>query len=232
MNNIRLYLFLWTLPELTRSWLIPALFALLTGCSSTPAELAQVSESEPLAEKMAQLKPRPGPDDYPVASFPGDSLYELLVAEVAGYRSRYDVALNKYVNAVVETRDPGVAARATMLALHLKKYGEALEAALIWVEVEPENVVASRHAVDLLLRAGKLDIAIGHMETVKLLGGMTSFDVLAYRAADLAPKQREAVLASITKMLDRHPEDEQLFFARAVLLEQSGQLPEALVLTE
>jgi tetratricopeptide (TPR) repeat protein len=182
--------------------------------------------------KPAPPKPRPDPDDYPVAPFPGDSLYELLVAEVAGYRSRYDIALDKYVDAVVETRDPGVAARATGLALYLKKYAEALETALIWAEVDPENVTARRHAVDLLLRAGKLEPAIGHMEAVKQLGGKASFDVFAYRAVDLAPKQRAAVLAAITEMLDRHPGDEQLLFSRAVLLEQSDQLPEALAITE
>ena len=159
-------------------------------------------------------------------------MYELLVAEVAGYRSRYDVALAKYLDAVVETRDPGVAARGTRLGLYLKKYDEALEMALIWAEVEPDNVAAHRNAVDLLLRAGRLEPAIGHMETVKQLGGTTSFDVFAYRTADLAPKQRTAVLGAITELLDRHPGDEQLLFSRAVLLEQSGQLAEALAVTE
>jgi len=136
------------------------------------------------------------------------------------------------VDAVVETRDPGVAARATRLALYLKKYAVALETTLIWAEVDPENVDARRHAVDLLLRAGKLEPAIGHMEAVKQLGGKASFDVFAYRAADLAPKQRAAVLAAITEMLDRHPGDEQLLFSRAVLLEHSDQLPEALAIAE
>ena len=135
-------------------------------------------------------------------------MYELLVAEVAGYRSRYDVALAKYLDAAVETRDPGVAARGTRLGLYLKKYDEALEMALIWAEVEPDNVAAHRNAVDLLLRAGRLEPAIGHMEAVKQLGGTTSFDVFAYRAADLAPKQRTAVLGAITELLDRHPGDE------------------------
>ena len=48
----------------------------------------------------------------------------------------------------------------------------------------------------------------------------------------LAPEQRAAVLAAITGMLDRHPGDEQLLFSRAVLLEHSGQLPEALAIAE
>jgi tetratricopeptide (TPR) repeat protein len=46
------------------------------------------------------------------------------------------------------------------------------------------------------------------------------------------PKQRTAVLGAITELLNRHPGDEQLLFSRAVLLEQSGQLAEALAVTE
>lgn len=232
VNNIRRSSFIRTLPEPLRFWLLSILVALLAGCSTVPVEPEPVSTPEPIVAEPAQPQPRPDPDDYPVAPFPGDSLYELLVAEVAGYRSRYDVALDKYVAAVIETRDPGVAARATRLALYLKKYPEALETVLIWAEVDPENVVAHRHAVDLLLRMDKLEPAIGHMEAVKQLGGKASFDVFAYRALGLAPKQREAVLAAITEMLDRHPGDEQLLFSKAVLLENSDQLPEALIIAE
>ena len=232
VNNIRRSSFIWSLPEPLRFWLLSILVALLAGCSTVPVEPETVRTPEPIAAKPAQPITQPDPDDYPVAPFPGDSLYELLVAEVAGYRSRYDIALDKYVAAVIETRDPGVAARATRLALYLKKYPEALETALIWAEVDPENISARRHAMDLLLSADKLEAAIGHMEAVKQLGGKASFDVFAYRATGLAPKQRETVLAAITEMLDRYPEDEQLLFSKAVLLEQSGQLPEALVIAE
>lgn len=232
VNNIKRSSVLWTLPEPRCFLLISILVALLSACSSAPVNPEPVGKPEPAVVKPAQPIPRPALDDYPVKPFPGNSLYELLVAEVAGYRSRYDVALEKYQHAVVETRDPGVAARGTRLALYLKKYEQALEMALIWAEAEPENVAAHRNAVDLLLRAGQLEQAVGHMETVKQLGGMTSFDVFAYRAADLAPKQRTAVLAAIIELLDRHPGDEQLLFSKAVLLEQSDQLPEALAVTE
>ena len=232
MNNIRRFSFFRTLPELPRFWLLFILVALLTGCSSAPVGLEPVNSSEPLVKKIVKQKPRLGSDDYPVAAFPGDSLYELLAAEVAAHRLRYNVALDKYVAAAAETRDPGVAARATRLALYLKKFDEALETALIWAEVEPENIAARRHALDLLLLAGKLELALEHMEAVKLMTGIASFDVFAYRAAELAPTQRAAVLAVITEMLDRYPGDEQLLFSRAVLLEHSDQLPAALAVAE
>jgi tetratricopeptide (TPR) repeat protein len=232
VNNIKRFSFLRALPKLTHFWLIFSVIALLTACSSTIVELEPTNSPEPLVTKEVHPAPRSGLDHYPVAPFSGESLYELLVAEVAGYRSRYDVALDKYVDATIKTRDPGVAARATRLALYLKKYEEALKTAIIWAVVEPENVSARRNALDLLLRAGKLEQAIGHMEAVKELTGMASFDVFAYRAAELAPKERAAVLAAITEVLERYPGDEQLLFSRAMLLKQSGQLRKALAVAE
>ena len=49
------------------------------------------------------------------------------------------------------TRDPGVAARATRMALYLKDDPAALRMVDIWAAVEPDNLTAHRHAVDLLL---------------------------------------------------------------------------------
>lgn len=214
------------------------LFSALGGCATTESEpdvvLAETEEATPAPEAppKPEVKPRPRPEDYPVAPFEGDALYQLLVAEIAGYRSRYDVALEKYMAASEETLDPGVAARATRLALYLKNDDAALHTVAIWADQEPDNIDAHRHAVDLLLRAGRLEEAIEHMEAVKNLGGLARFEVFAYRAAGLTPEARSSLLIAVTKMLEKHPGDHQLMFSRAVLLEQEGRLEEALSLVE
>ena len=149
----------------------------LTGCATvetveTPDETEAVAE--PAAPEVQPLTPRkaPHPDDYPVAPFGKEVLYQLLVAEVAGYRGEYELALDKYVDVAEETRDPGVAARATRLAAYLRKPEEALVTARIWAEEDPENVDAHRHAADQLVKSQSLEEAIGHMERVKELGGL------------------------------------------------------------
>lgn len=214
------------------------LLAALTGCASNAPEPVDHGVVDPVAVEDVAVKepiapaPRPEPEDYPVASFEGDALYELLVAEIAGFRSRYDVALEKYLLATEETRDVGVAARATRLALYLKKDEEALKTVKIWTEQEPDNIDAHRYAVDLFLRAGQLKQAIEHMEIVKNLGGLARFDVFAYRSANLGAEERASLLSAVTEMRLRHPDDPQLGFARAVLLEQSGEREASLELTE
>ena len=171
---------------------------------------------------------KPGPRDYPVAPFPKDVLYQLLVAEVAGYRGEYSIALEKYVDIALKTRDAGVAQRAAMLAVYLKKYDQALSTAKIWAEQEPDSIEAHRYVSEQLLRTGDMEQAITHMEVIKSLGGLANFESFAYSAANMDDKGREVLLEAMTRMLAQYPGDQQLMFSKAVLLEQSGQLEAAL----
>jgi tetratricopeptide (TPR) repeat protein len=213
-----------------------AAILILGGCASTdrePFEPVVADEDVTEQDKAGQAAPkRPAPADYPVAPFSKDSLYQLLVAEVAGYRGQYDTALEKYVKTAIETRDPGVAARATRLAAYLKRNEAALQTAQIWANEDPEDIDAHRHAADQLMKVGDLEGAVHHLEAVKHLGGLADFPMFAYRAANLDAESREALLQVISRMLEEFPDDEQLIFSKAVLLEQNGRLDEALVLAD
>ncbi len=219
-----------------RQFLVLMGVALTVGCASTEAVdepreaeiVAEQIEEAPVAEVEKEAPPPPGPEDYPVAPFGKETLFQLLVAEVAGYRGHYDMALDKYVEQAETSRDPGVAARATRLAAYLKQNEDALKAVKIWVEQEPESLDAHRFAADQLMKAGDLEAAIVHMEAIKRLGGLANFDVFAYRAANLDDETRQSLLDAISTMLEEYPGDEQLMFSKAVLLEQSGDLEEAL----
>ncbi len=223
---------------------IPVLLIALTvlaGCATAPLETtdeqvvaADVQETTQEAVEASQQAEatEPEPIEYPVAPFTGDTLYDLLAAEVAGYRTEYDFALEKYVAVAEETRDPQVAARATRLALYLKDEAQALRTALVWAEEDPKDVDAHRAAVDLLLKQDRMEDAITHLWAIKELGGLARFDLFAYRSANLSPEQRAGVLAAISQMQAEHPEDTQLKFAKAILLEQTGQYEESLVLAD
>ena len=194
--------------------------------ASAEAEVSAVNAS--IAE--SKVPKRPKPSDYPVAPFPKDALYQLLVAEVAGYRGEYSTALEKYVDMALKTRDARVAQRAAMLAVYLKRYEEALTTSKIWVEQEPDSIEARRYLSEQLLRIGDMEQAIVHMEAIKNLGGLANFESFAYSAANMDDKGREVLLDAMSRMLAEYPGDEQLMFSKAVLLEQSGQLEEALQL--
>ena len=211
-----------------------AIFLWITGCATVEPE-PEVVVAEEVITTEPQVEPkqsRPRPEDYPVANFEEDALYELLVAEVAGYRGEYETALEKYVEIAKSSRDPGVAARATILALYLRQYQIVLTTSQIWAEEEPDNIDAHRYVADQLIRVGDLEGAIRHVEAIKRLGGLANLGMLADQAVNLKNEDRASLLAAVSRMLSEDPGDEQLLFSKAVLLEQNGEHGKALQIAD
>ena len=121
-----------------------------------------------------------------------------------------------------------MAARATLLSSYLRSYESALITSQIWAEEDPNNIDAHRYAADQFRIAGDLKSAIFHMEAIKRLGGLANFEVVAFQAENLDKEGRDSLLSAISVMLEADPEDEQLRFSRAVLLEQNGDYERAL----
>ncbi|HKI73157.1 MAG TPA: tetratricopeptide repeat protein [Pseudomonadales bacterium] len=217
----------------------PALLALvlLGGCATTRQIEAPATEKTGTAPAAAdneasaeETPPEPSPEEYPVKPFSKEVLYELLVGEIAGYRGDFNLALDNYLKATQQTRDPGVAARTTRLAAYLKHDDIALKAARVWSEVAPTDMDAHRYAADLMMRAGEVEDAVKQLEAIKRLGGSADFPMFAYRAANLSNADRDRLLKAWSHLTDEYPDDDQLKFSRAVLLEQNGQQEDALAI--
>ena len=77
------------------------LLLILTGCNSINArndvDEPLVIEAVETMSDNAESEPKRAPkfNEYPVKPFKNDALYQLLVAEVAGYRGEYELALEK-----------------------------------------------------------------------------------------------------------------------------------------
>lgn len=211
---------------------LPALLAaglLLSGCSSllqpdapaAPAQPPSTSETETAA-------------DTPVTygNFQQDTLYELLSAEIAGQRNRFDLALDNYLRQARRTRDAGISERALRVAEFLGNEPAALEMARLWVEVAPQDPEALRSAAIHLARTGRHEQAMDMMQRALEQHGETHFDFLALAAADTDATTRNALLDSLERMTERFPDNTQLVFARALLLQQANRNDEALELLE
>lgn len=197
---------------------------LLGGCQSmlhkTPAP-APAKESAASAQKNRKY-----------ASFSEDTLYSLLVAEIAGQRNRFDIALASYVDQAKKTQDPGVAERAFRIAEYLGADQEALDTSLIWAKAAPNDLDAQRAAALQLARTGKYDESMVYMEKVLNGQGDTHFDFLALSAAETDPDTRAGLLQSFDRLLKKYPDNGQLLFGKALLLQQDGRPQEALELLE
>ncbi|WP_425054541.1 tetratricopeptide repeat protein [Pseudomonas abyssi] len=211
---------------------LPALLAaglLLSGCSSLSQPDAPAAPAKPPTSSETDSTA-----DTPVTygRFQQDTLYELLSAEIAGQRNRFDLALDNYLRQARSTRDAGISERALRVAEFLGNEPAALEMARLWVEVAPQDPEALRSAAIHLARTGRHEQAMDTMQRALELHGETHFDFLALAAADTDATTRNALLDSLERMNDRFPDNTQLVFARALLLQQANRNAEALALLE
>ena len=199
----------------------------LAGCQSiapnTPDEVPPVQDAAPATEQA---------DAGEHGSFSQETLYALLVAELAGQRNRFDIALGNYVQQANATQDPGVAERSFRIAEYLGAEQAALDSALIWARNAPDNLDAQRAAAVQLARGGRYEESLEFMEKVLQGQGDTHFDFLALSAAETDPDTRAGLLQSFERLLKKYPDNPQLAFGKAVLLQQDGKSEEALVLLE
>ncbi len=130
------------------------------------------------------------------------------------------------------TQDAGVAERGFRIAEYLGADQAALDTSLIWARNAPENLDAQRAAAVQLARAGRYEESMEFMEKVLQGQGDTHFDFLALSASETDPDTRAGLLQSFDKLLARHPDNPQLSFGKAVLLQQDDRSEEALALLQ
>lgn len=136
-----------------------AALLILGGCQTFTQ---QAPESGPPVEDAAPEAAASEVTEY--GSFTRQSLYALLVAELAGQRNRFDIALGNYVQQAHATQDAGVAERGFRIAEYLGADQAALDTSLIWARNAPENLDAQRAAAVQLARAGRYEESMEFME--------------------------------------------------------------------
>src|SRR5690606_4643346 len=109
---------------------------------------------------------------------------------------------------------------------------EALESALIWARVAPDDLTAQRAAAVHLARAGRYEESMAFMERVLQRQGDTHFDFLALSAAETDAETRAGMLQGFDRLLQKNPDNGQLLFGKALLLSQDERAEEALALLE
>ncbi|WP_461535816.1 tetratricopeptide repeat protein [Spongorhabdus nitratireducens] len=198
----------------------------LTACSMTGGKQPGKGDDRQVAATGQTEEQQP----QKYGSFEPDTMYDLLVAEMAGHRQRFDMALGNYLQQAHKTRDPGIAQRAYQIAVYVSARQAALDAAVLWADVAPENRVALQASAVELARAGRLQEAAARMNRVLELKGRTSFDFLAVNAAELTNDERQGLIDTFDEALKKHSGDASLLLGKAILLQQQGETQAALKL--
>jgi tetratricopeptide (TPR) repeat protein len=213
----------------SRHWPRLLTLALLLLLASACSTLAPVEPPAAVEAPAAAAEKETEPE---VASrpFPADSFHDLLVAEFAVRRNRYDLALGNYLQQAHQTRDPGVTARATRLAQFMRADKATLDAAQLWVELEPDSAEAQYTTATILAKNLRPLEALEHMSKVLELGGNTNFSAIVASTLKLPEASRDAVEQKIDSLTANHPDNNQLLTSKALLLQQRGEIEAALKL--
>jgi tetratricopeptide (TPR) repeat protein len=199
---------------------IAAACVLLTACASP----ATVTEKDPVAVQA----PAANVAEPPERPFPDDSLYPLLVAEFALRRRDYDVALDNYLTQSRILRDAGVSAHTTHLTQFMQREPEALSAAQLWVELDPDNVEANGTLASLLVRRGRTVEALPHLALAERGGAKANFPTLLNGFNKLDEQQRAELVGGINELATEFPENTRLLLTQALIHAEYDQYDLAL----
>jgi len=198
-----------------------AVVCLLSACAQTPT---QTTEAGAAADSARTARSEPLPN----VELTSQILYETILAEIAGQRGNIELATSAYLDLARSTRDPRMARRATEMALHGSLRGRNLDAALqaarLWVDIDPESPQARETIAALLIRANRLDDLYPHV--AKLLaqkGDNIKTGLLRLNRIFSRHPDKKAVLAMIEQLTVPYIGIAEAHFARAQAALDAGE---------
>ncbi len=137
---------------------------LVSGCASVPN-----NKPFPAAAVIAQAVKRPAP---PKQELTDQTLYSLLLAEIALQRGQLGLASRAYKDLLQNTNDYRIAERAAQVALGAQDADGGLAAAQRWLELEPASIQARQTVAGILVSKGNLTQAKPHLQKILASEGM------------------------------------------------------------
>jgi tetratricopeptide (TPR) repeat protein len=140
-------------------------------------------------------------------------LYQFLISEIAGQRGSSALAIKGMGGLAKDTRDPRIARRALELAFQSRQFPQAMEAAALWLELEPNSVIAQQAMTVLVNTHGDLDAVKQNLRRMlsnkeKAPGFYLQLNAIFGRFADKA-----AVLKQVQELAALHPQMAEAHFA-------------------
>ena len=214
---------------------VAAVVGLMAGCATRPVN--QETKAPPAAipppAPTATQAPAPTQPEAkataPAASIPPDVMYKVLVAEIAIQRGHYDIAINNYLALGKQLKDPRMLERAARVAVYAHDNAHALEAAKLWVELEPDNVEAREVVTAFYIRTGKYDEAQKQLEALLAINAKEGNENTFMLIAGLLGRQqdKQAALEVMQRLVKSRPNDPNALFALSHLAVRAGVLDQA-----
>lgn len=186
-------------------------------CTTAGGKTAARPQAEPAIEPQEPSAAAATAADSPAeaASEPltQETLYDILLAEIAGQRGRLDVSAPHYLQAALNSNDPRVAERAVQIATYAKEYKSALRAARHWLELEPASVEARKMVTALALKLGDMDEVVTQLDYLVSSSGNQTEGFLLATAVLARHADRAVALAAMEQLAGRYPDSPQAHLA-------------------
>lgn len=186
----------------------------LSGCHLTDS--TQTLSSPKPKNEMSKNNTRP---------FTKDTLYDLLLAEIAEQRGNNQLAQDNYISQASQTKDPQVASRAYQMASSTNNRPMQRNMALLWVSIAPNDIQANKAAALNLAIDGQLE-ALPYLK--KILATEATLDFLSLETANLSSTENTKLLSVLDLLVNDYPNTPSLNYTRAILLAETKQNEQAL----
>ncbi len=203
---------------------------LLMGCAGPRADDdAILAQNTPDSSAESAIYSRPLPSNLvPFGSLQQEYMYKILVAEVAKLRGDHGLSAQYFLDVAEQTRDPRFAENATITAWQAQNYQLALEAARLWVSLDPDNSRARQILSQILLRQKRTEEAVGYLETVIENVKDDPQQMLSVMEAMLGQTNQTKALELIEQVIAKQQNDPVMLWTYSRLLVHANQLDKAM----
>ena len=195
------------------------LYALITAFALTGCSLQTIKQ---------QSADNESPPIYKQGEFNRESMYELLVAELAGQQGQFELAMANYLKQARLTRDPNIAERATRVAQYLRNVEAITEAAELWIATDPENPEPYQISASILLHQKRYDDALPLVERALEYDRPRMLAVIRSQIPEMSADVSTGYLSLLDDMLTNNPKQTDLLVTQGLLYKQQGNEDAAL----
>ena len=194
----------------------------IASCVATTQAIDDTLKTVSVASNETQSEPI----DQQIKPIAIDTLYDLLVGDVALGRNQFKIALDNYSRQARLTADKEVIALAHRIAEYVRDQAVQVEMALLWVDTSPDDPEAHKAALQAYLNQGDALTALTHASWLyqyhndldSLLLVTTTFD---------SPSQIASLIDSVKKLPFSREKQAITHLLTAVLEQKLGQLKDA-----
>tara|TARA_R110001592_G_scaffold52649_3_gene161222 strand:- start:1151 stop:2995 length:1845 start_codon:yes stop_codon:yes gene_type:complete len=216
--------------KLIKNLSIISVFTYLTACSTGfGLQSDATSANQEQASNPIEGLVKPKLKDFDLEK---DTLFDLMVAEVAAQRNQFNITLLNYIQQAHMTRDPEIIKRAINAAQYTKDIEAIKEMALLWSDIEPDNISAHQLLAFQYFYSKDYSASVEELEKILKLNGDPRIDSLALGAQALPEKEQREILELFKDLYKTNPQHYLLPYSIAFLHKQLKEYDESLITLE